>query len=59
VACGTCLPPDLAAAFVDQAQALRAAAETAERATLGVVEQQCRDAKAALAAAATRFRCPP
>jgi hypothetical protein len=44
---------------VQEAQALRAAAETAERATLGVVEQQCRDAAAALAAAATRFQCPP
>jgi hypothetical protein len=53
-----CLPPDLEATLVREAQALRAASETAERATLGVVEQQCRDARATLATAAARFRCP-
>jgi hypothetical protein len=52
------LPPDLEAALAQTAHSLRAAAETAERATLGVVEQQCRDAKATLAAIATRFQCP-
>jgi hypothetical protein len=52
------LPPDLEAALAQTAYSLRAAAETAERATLGVVEQQCRDAKATLAVIATRFQCP-
>ena len=53
------LPPELEAALVSQAQGLRAASETAERATLGVVERQCRDAAALLAAAAAQFQCPP
>jgi len=52
------LPPDFEAALLQTADSLRAAAETAERATLGVVEQQCRDAKATLAVIATRFQCP-
>ncbi|MEO8707100.1 MAG: hypothetical protein ABI867_44145 [Kofleriaceae bacterium] len=45
---------DLVAA---QAQQFTAAAQTAERATLPYVEQQCRDVKATIASIATQFGC--
>lgn len=52
------VPPDLEASLSHAAHSLRAASETADRATLRVVEQQCRDARATLAAVAARFGCP-
>jgi hypothetical protein len=57
VRCKT-MPPALEAELSRTAHSLHAASQTAEPAALGVVEQQCRDAKAALAAIATRFQCP-
>jgi len=55
--CATVLP-DLKTVAVSAAQAIISAALTAERATLPVVEQQCRDTRAELIAIATQFRCP-
>ena len=41
-----------------EAQALAAAAQTAEQATLPYVERQCRDARSTITAIATRANCP-
>lgn len=56
VRCKT-MPPELEAELSRKAHLLGAASQTAEPATLGVVEQQCRDARAVLASIATRFQC--
>lgn len=50
--------PELKRRAVAAAQAIVSASQTAERSTLPVVEQQCRDARAELIAIATQFNCP-
>jgi hypothetical protein len=55
--CGT-VPAAAMSAIAHDAQALSSAAQSAERATLPYVEQQCRDSKAMLATIAMRFHCP-
>lgn len=55
--CGNVLP-ELERVAVAAAGAIVSAAQTAERSTLPVVEQQCRDARAELIAIATKFGCP-
>lgn len=55
--CGN-VPRQVTDAIVGQAAALSSASQSAERATLPYVEQQCEDAKTAIAAIATRFNCP-
>ena len=55
--CGSMLP-DLKQRAVAVANAVVSAAQTADRSTLGTVEQQCRDTRAELIAIATKFGCP-
>lgn len=55
--CGNA-PPALRDLRVERARALAAAATTASKAELPIVEAQCRDEKAELAAIATNLRCP-
>lgn len=55
--CGRVLPA-IEQRAVAVARAVASAAQTAERATLPYVEQQCRDTRAELVAIATRFGCP-
>lgn len=50
--------PDLKRRAVGAAHAIVSASQTADRSTLPVVEQQCRDARAELIAIATQFNCP-
>lgn len=52
------LPPALESELTRKAQALAAAAQTAEPATLPYVEEQCRDGQRLVASIATRFQCP-
>jgi hypothetical protein len=54
--CGT-VPPNVRDLHVRMASALVAAAQTAERSELPVVETQCRDLRVDLVAVGTRFRC--
>src|SRR5512138_2500128 len=54
--CGN-VPPQLKAYLVNSAHGLAAAAQTADKGTLPVVEAQCRDAKTLLIGAATKFSC--
>jgi hypothetical protein len=55
--CGSVLP-DLKQRAVAVANAVVSAAQTADRSTLGTVEQQCCDTRAELIAIATKFGCP-
>ncbi len=55
--CGTVLP-DLKQVVVSLASSVVSAAQTADRSTLPMVEQQCRDVRAELIAIATKFGCP-
>lgn len=50
--------PDLKTRAVSVANAVVSASQTADRSTLSVVEQQCRDTRAELIAIATKFGCP-
>jgi hypothetical protein len=51
------IPPDIKDPFVAQARALAAAAQTADKATLPYVEQQCRDERAMMVAVGLPFHC--
>lgn len=55
--CGT-VPPALRDRHVGDARAIVSASRTADRTTIPVVERQCRDAAATLAAIAKQHRCP-
>ena len=54
----TSVPPTVRQEHVGLANAVVAAAQTAEPAELPVVETECRDTKALLVAVGTKFRCP-
>ena len=54
--CGR-VPPAIQQRLAQTASALSAAAESAERATLPYVEQQCTDARAEVAGTAVQFQC--
>ena len=55
--CGR-MPRPLADRIAAEAQGLASAAQTADRAALPYVEQQCRDARTNVTAVATQFSCP-
>jgi len=54
--CGR-VPQEIMQRLSGKASALSAAAQTAERATLPYVEQQCKDARAELSGTAVQFQC--
>jgi hypothetical protein len=55
--CGN-VPPDLKSYLVNQSQGLAASAQTADRATLPVVETQCHNMGTLLISAGVKFNCP-